>query len=290
MSKHLKPNRLKIVAVPIGNPQDLSPRAREALLSADRIYCEDTRKAKELFLRADMAPRAKLIPLPGNREQEIDWTREYQNGSGEEWALISDAGTPLVNDPGGHLLQASFLHEVPVTVVPGPCAPIAAWQWSGAFGLPFTFAGFPPKAKSSKAQALVDFFHPALHQGGTFCFFETKHQMLTTLQFLAEHDHFKNQSLHIARELTKAHEELLRGSCESLWNEMKKRLDSETPIGELTCLLQANALPREPTQKFDWNQFRELRTASPRQAAKILSEMTGRSVNECYSYLQGNNE
>lgn len=287
MSKTFAPCKLSVVAVPIGNVADLSPRARETLQAAQQIFCEDTRKAGELFARAELNIQARITPLPGTREQEMDWRKEFSQAEGENWVLISDAGTPLVNDPGSHILAACHQYGIPVQAIPGPCAPITAWQWSGAFGLPFLFAGFAPKAKSKDNQVLEDFFRLAQNSTGTFCFFDSKHQIEVTLEFLAAHPVFQNALLHIAREVTKVHEELLRGTPASCLQDLSARLKADQPIGELTCLLQAT--PQEniaTTASLDFGKLKEFRTAPPRKAAKILAAMTGKSVNECYQLLQ----
>lgn len=287
MAKNLKPSKLYVVGLPIGNPLDLTERARLTLQVSDKIFCEDTRKTRELLERSQVAIKAKLVALPGQREKEILWDQEFKKSDGEIWALVSDAGTPLVNDPGLHLLKACQLEGINVSAIPGACAPILAWQWSGGFGLPFYFAGFAPKAKSYDNKSLQDFFSPATRLGGTFCFFDTKHQIETTLEHLVKSPQFSHKRLCIAREATKEHEELICG----LPSDCLKRIvhllkEQKGALGELTLLLQGTLV--EATGKTDISLavLKQLRESSPRHAARIMSELSGLSVNDCYKALQ----
>jgi len=177
---------LFVVALPIGNPHDLSFRAKETLEFVDVIFCEDKRKYLEFARRANIvvSDRQHLEPLPGDTDRENDWDFIFQKHSSiKKWALVSDAGSPIVNDPGLSLLRYVRSKSWNVISIPGPSAPIAAWQWSGGFGLPYYFAGFTPKAKRSEAKELYDFFS-ALKFTSTFCFFDTRHQFETTYEHL----------------------------------------------------------------------------------------------------------
>ena len=103
------PKKLSLVAVPLGNVEDLSARAKKAMKEAEVIFCEDSRKSQDLFSRCDIQSQAKWVTLPGSREKEVDWEKWTHESTPKNWIFISDAGTPIVNDPGLEIHQ--FLHR-----------------------------------------------------------------------------------------------------------------------------------------------------------------------------------
>ncbi len=265
--------------MPIGNVEDLSPRAKKALTEAELIFCEDSRKTQELFRRINISNDAKWVSLPGSREKEVDFRKWTENSDARSWVFLSDAGTPIVNDPGHEILEFCRQEGVPVEAIPGPCAPILAWQWSGGFGLPFVFAGFAPKAKSSDSKNLEDFFKLALSTK-TFAFFDTRHQIEITLDHLAQSP-FKDSKIWIAREMTKAHEELISGTAKQCMSALKPRLDSGDGVGELTLILEGLGEP-ESKKSYDISDLVKIRNLPPKQAAKIVAELTGQNSAEIY--------
>jgi len=216
--------------------------------------------------------------LPGDRESETP----FANFPGGAWAFCSDAGTPVVNDPGRALLRWCREREIAVEAVPGPSAPILAWQWSGGFGLPFVFAGFPPRFKSSANLDFRDFFAPA-KQAGTFCFFESKHHLPTTLRALADSE-FRESRIHIAREMTKPHEELISGSVGEVAALIESRLAADDRFGEATVLLEGRREAGGGAGIAVEDLF-ALRRAAPKEAAKILARLSGLAVKEVYDRL-----
>ncbi len=208
--------RLRIVATPIGNLADLSPRAREALLSADLIACEDTRRTGRLFQslaagRDGSAERPPLLPLHDhNEDRQIGRVLERLE-QGDAVTLVSDAGTPLVSDPGYRLVRSALERNLPVEALPGPSAILAALVVSGLPPYPFTFLGFPPPKQGKRRR----FFEAHAELPHTVVFFESPRRAAASLADAAA-TFGPDRNAALARELTKLHEEVLRGSLEEI--------------------------------------------------------------------------
>lgn len=287
MSATRFPDRLSVVAVPIGNIKDLTPRALEALSMAHLIFCEDTRKTTDLLKRCGISSSAKLISVPGDAEHEVDWIR-YCSPDYRNWAVVSDAGTPVVNDPGISILSFCQKHGIRIEALPGASAPILAWQWSGGFGLPFVFGGFAPKV-SSTSTSKWDRFVPKT-RSGTFCFFDTRHQIVDTLTFMASS--YPKARLHIAREMTKSHEELISGNPAFLLDYLKKLLESDR-VGELCVLIDLASL--QPEAQLDeaipealnlsLEELLKFRGAQTKEASKMIAKWCGMTPRDAYKRL-----
>ena len=208
--------RLRIVATPIGNLADLSPRAREALLAADLIACEDTRRTGRLFQslaggRGGSAERPPLLPLHDhNEDRQIGRVLERLE-QGDAVTLVSDAGTPLVSDPGYRLVRSALERNLPVEALPGPSAILAALVVSGLPPYPFTFLGFPPPKQGKRRR----FFEAHAELPHTVVFFESPRRAAASLADAAA-VFGPDRRAALARELTKLHEEVLRGSLEEI--------------------------------------------------------------------------
>ncbi len=216
MSESERPRGLlSIVSTPIGNLEDFSPRARRALESADVVACEDTRTSGLLLHRLGI--KKKLVSLhEHNERQRLPQVLEWLT-AGESVALISDAGTPLLSDPGFLLVRAAAEAGVRVEAVPGPSAILAALVVSGLPPLPFTFAGFPPPKSGKRRQ----FFRGLAALEHTVIFFESPHRLLPSLSdALAE---LGERPAAVARELTKLYEEVLRGDLSALIAQLESR-------------------------------------------------------------------
>ena len=213
--------RLRIVATPIGNLADLSPRAREALLSADLIACEDTRRTGRLFQSLGASGRDRrppLLPLHDhNEDRQIGRVLERLE-QGDAVALVSDAGTPLVSDPGYRLARAAVAKEIPVEALPGPSAILAALVVSGLPPYPFTFLGFPPPKQGKRRR----FFETHAELAHTVVFFESPQRAAASLADAAA-VFGPDRDAALARELTKLHEEVLRGSLAELAAQVAER-------------------------------------------------------------------
>jgi 16S rRNA (cytidine1402-2'-O)-methyltransferase len=207
--------KLLVVATPIGNLDDLSPRARSAFESADLVACEDTRHTGRLL--AHLGIKKPLVSLHEHNERQRLPRLLAELRDGKTIALASDAGTPLLSDPGFLLVREAAAAGVRIEPIPGPAAPLAALVVSGLPPYPFTFAGFPPP-KTGKRRA---FYRGWADLGHTLIVFESPHRLLASLEdALAE---LGDRPAAIARELTKMHEEVLRGRLSELLDELKGR-------------------------------------------------------------------
>ena len=200
--------RLLVVATPIGNLGDLSARARQAFEEADLVACEDTRRSGRLL--AHLGVKRPLISLHEHNERQRLPRLLETLAAGETVALVSDAGTPLVSDPGFVLVREAIRAGIRVEPIPGPSAPLAALVVSGLPPHPFTFCGFPPP-KRGKRRSFYEHFADLRH---TLVVFESPHRLLASLEdALAV---LGNRPSAVAQELTKLHEEVLRGPLEEV--------------------------------------------------------------------------
>ncbi len=217
--------RLTVIATPIGNLGDLSERARTALETADLIACEDTRHTGRLL--SHLGFKGKLVSLHEHNEASRLPRLLEQLEEGAKIALVSDAGTPLLSDPGFLLVREAASRNLAVEAVPGPSAVLAALVVSGLPPYPFTFAGFPPP-KSGKRQR---FFERFGELGHTLVFFESPHRIIASLDdALAV---FGDRRVAVARELTKMHEEVVRGGLGDVLAEIRDK----TPRGEYAVVV-----------------------------------------------------
>lgn len=206
---------LIIVATPIGNLDDTSPRLRQALARADLIACEDTRRTGRLL--AHLGLKRPLISVHDHNErqrlprvlQALDEDRVV--------ALVSDAGTPLICDPGFLVLREAAARGIPLEVVPGPSAVLAALVLSALPPYPFTFCGFPPP-RTGRRRTFYRRFRDLDH---TLLFFESPHRLVASLRDAVTE--LGDRPAAICRELTKLHEEVLRGSLCQLLDELNRR-------------------------------------------------------------------
>lgn len=209
------PGKLLVVATPIGNLDDLSPRAQAAFESADLVACEDTRHTGRLL--AHLGIKKPLISLHEHNERQRLPRLLADLEEGKVIALASDAGTPLLSDPGFLLVREAAARGVRIEPIPGPAAPLAALVVSGLPPYPFTFAGFSPP-KSGKRRT---FFKQWADLGHTLVFFESPHRLIPSLEdALAE---LGDRPVAVARELTKLHEEVLRGPLSEVLEKLRGR-------------------------------------------------------------------
>src|ERR1700736_2690025 len=200
--------RLVIVGTPIGNLEDFSPRARRALEQADAIFCEDTRVTGKLASRFGLkAPRIST-PAPRERSRVPELLRRLE--AGETVALVSDAGMPLLSDPGEELVNAAASAGFTVEAVPGPSAPAAALAVSGISAVPHFFVGFLPPRSGQRRRLLEELASRA----ETLVWFEAPHRLVPSLEDAASV--LGERRACVARELTKIHEEAARGTLGEL--------------------------------------------------------------------------
>ncbi len=197
---------LVLVATPIGNLGDLSPRARDALAAADLICCEDTRRTRQLLTHAGIAGRT-LVSVHGHNERARVAEVLRHVAAGDTVAVVTDAGMPAISDPGARLVAAAARAGVRVTVVPGPSAALAALVVSGMPTDRFCFEGFLPRRGGDRGRRLT----ALAAEERTVVLYEAPNRVAATLADLAEACG-PQRRVAVARELTKLHEELWRGT------------------------------------------------------------------------------
>jgi 16S rRNA (cytidine1402-2'-O)-methyltransferase len=195
--------KLLVVATPIGNLDDLSPRAREALASSTAVYCEDTRRTQHLFARYGISVPKVSCHEHNESRRVVEVLARL--GAGETVALVSDAGTPAVSDPGTRLVQAAAQAGFRVEPLPGPSAVLAILSVSGFPAVPFTFLGFPPARRGERSR----WYSAHSARAETRVLFESPFRVVESLRTMAET--WGDPRVALGRELTKLHEEILRG-------------------------------------------------------------------------------
>lgn len=224
--KHLPPG-LYIVATPIGNLEDITLRALRVLRGVDMIACEDTRQTRKLLSHFQIS--VPTISCHAHNERECGKKIVDRLKTGARIALVSDAGMPGISDPGTHVVAEAIAAEIPVVPVPGPSASITALAASGLDTAAFLFAGFPPSRSGPRRQ----FFENLRAHQGTLIFYEAPHRILDTLQDAAN-VFGANRRAVLAREITKIHEEFLRGTLKDLESTLAGR---DLQRGEMTLLI-----------------------------------------------------
>jgi len=257
---------LVLVSTPIGNLGDLAERARATLAACDLVLCEDTRRTGRLL--SAMGIRIKTETLHDHNEDTRIPIVLSRLRAGQTIGLVSDAGTPLISDPGYRLVRAVIANGLPVMAVPGPNAAIMALTLSGLPPLPFTFLGFPPPKQAAR-RASFSRLRAAERAGlfATLIWHEAPHRLLEMLADLR--DGFGDRSAAVARELTKRFETVERGRL----SELVECFTQQAPRGEITVLIG----PPEDDDPEDLDQ--RLQTAlavhSVKDAAALVSVATG---------------
>lgn len=215
---------LILVATPIGNLEDLSPRAERALRECDLVVAEDTRITRRLLSRLGF--RKPMISCFDANEKERAELIVAHCENGRVLALVTSRGHPVISDPGYRVVVRAIEAGVPVSVVPGPCAAISALAVSGLPGSEFLFHGFLPRKGSSRKVSLQK-----ISRGGTHILYESPRRIIETLKDLGEA--CGNPMVSCSRELSKRFEETLRGTCD----EVLGQFADTTPRGEFTLVV-----------------------------------------------------
>nr|WP_291322501.1 16S rRNA (cytidine(1402)-2'-O)-methyltransferase [Desulfonatronospira sp.] len=241
MSRTPSNSALWVVATPLGNPGDISGRALEVLSECDLVLAEDTRRAGMLFKNLGIRAREFLSLHEHNEAGRIHQVVSRIMAGGN-CALISDAGTPLMADPGYRLVRYCRESGIDVIPVPGPCSIVAALAASGLPPYPFSFLGFPPR----KAYEIEKTFKTWQEIPATLVFFERKNRITTTLQIALQV--LGPREFCLARELTKKYEEFIIGRLDSI------ELDADRLLGEITVIIA----PQDPGGSAEDTQSVEL--------------------------------
>ena len=265
---------LYIVATPIGNLSDISKRALEVLSEVDIVLAEDTRHSKRLFAHYGITTRLKSCH-EHNEESLIEWAAQ-QLSVGTSLALISDAGTPLISDPGFVLVRALRAQGFVVLTVPGASSVIAALSVSGLPSDAFIYDGFLPSKSSARQTALATY----LHQPRTIILLESSHRIVACVEDIVAVLGGQREIV-IARELTKRFETVLSGPAEQLLAQIKA--DEDQQRGEFVLLLSGVPeldVDEQEIQKVLGVLMDELPL---KQAASIAAKLSGRRKNEVYN-------
>ncbi len=273
---------LVVCPTPIGNLEDVTLRVLSALREADVVACEDTRRTRKLLDRYGV--NAKLVSYHEHNEERRAQELVERMKAGDTVALVSDAGMPLVSDPGFVLVRACVGAGLGVEVLPGPSAAIAALVASALPADRWRFVGFLPRKKGELRRVFAE-------GGGTVVSFESPRRIPATLALLAEVDPERQAA--VCRELTKLHEEVVRGSAA----ELAERYAGSPPKGEVVLVLGPSAADRAESrggadgagEPAGLEQVRHLveSGAKPRAAAGAVAELTGGSANALYRALTG---
>lgn len=271
---------LYLVATPIGNLEDISLRALRVLKEADFIACEDTRQTMKLLAHFDIQTRMVSYHEHNEITRAPEIVIDLEQGA--QVALVSDAGTPAISDPGHRLVSLCVRHGIRVVPVPGASAFVAALAASGMPIEEFAFIGFLPSRQAERRKAL----RVLAAEPRTLAFYEAPHRLLDTLEDALEI--LGNRPAVVAREVTKVYEEFLRGHLEQLLADVRKK----APRGEITLLIgpadgaavHAATLATVPLARRVEEVMKE-RNVDSKAALKVVARERGLTRREAYKQL-----
>jgi 16S rRNA (cytidine1402-2'-O)-methyltransferase len=266
--------RLTVCPTPIGNMGDISERATTALADADLVACEDTRRAGLLYERLGL-PRPRLVSNHEGNEAERAAQLVQQIERGARVCLVTDAGTPVISDPGYRLVQACLERGLEVEVLPGPSAVTTALVASGLPPNRWRFEGFLPRRAGELERVLGS--------SETVVAFESPRRLPASLSALAALA--PNRPAAVCRELTKLHEEVARGSLAELARRFREDVKGEIVV----VIAPAQGAAANPDTAFAVDALRRLVQAGarPRAAASVVAALTGTRANDLYTGLTG---
>jgi 16S rRNA (cytidine1402-2'-O)-methyltransferase len=268
--------KLYVVATPIGNLADFSFRATEILKQVDVIAAEDTRHVKMLLQHYGI--RKPLISLHQHNEDKVSPGLVEKLKAGASIAVVSDAGTPLLSDPGLPLVKLARQEGIDVTPIPGACALIAALSVAGLPVSRFTFEGFLPRTSSARQ----DFFAEKLSDSSTWAFYESSHRIQAALEdmaqiFPAEHE------IVLAREITKLHETIVKAALTDVLSRVQS--DENMRKGEFVVIV-AGTKSEDDRGRLNDEQMRVLKLllaeCSMKTAVALATEITGQRKKRLY--------
>lgn len=273
-----QPGTIYLVATPIGNLEDISARALRTLAEVDLIAAEDTRHSARLLRNFGID-----TPVTAYHEHnERDKARELVAlaTAGKNLALISDAGTPLINDPGYHLVRAARAAGVVLVPIPGACAAITALSVSGLPTSEFLFAGFPP----TKSGTRVNYFTAKSRLSATLIFYESPHRIVESLADMQQ-AFGSDRSVTVARELTKKFETIRSGTLAELVDWVSS--DTNQQKGEFVVVVQGFSREADTNIGEDVERLllRLAEELPPKKVAAIVADISGLRKNRLYEYL-----
>lgn len=261
------PSGLYLVGTPIGNMEDVTLRALFTLAKADKIICEDTRVTAQLLRTYGITKPLVSFHEHSGPKVLSSLVEDLKNGL--MLTFVSDAGMPLISDPGYTLVQACIENDIYMTTIPGPTAFVSALVLSGFPSHHFNFLGFFPEKNKDKELALQ------VQQTfqGTSIFYESPHRLLKTLQFLSQEA--PTQEICVARELTKLHETIYRGTPQ----ELLEHFELQAPRGEMVLLFAPRPLQ---TQNVDAILKESIRSMGLKEAVLHVTKAYNMPKNEVY--------
>ncbi len=268
------PSILYVVATPIGNPEDLSARAKRILQQVDLIACEDTRRTGRLL--AAIGVRTPMVSYFEHNEQRRAAELVERLKSGASIALVSDAGTPTVSDPGFRLVRAAIDAGIAVTAIPGPSAVAAAVSISGLPSNRFAFEGFLTPKTAARASALKSL----RKEPRPMVFFEAARRLGATLHEMAAAFGHERRAV-VLRELTKTHEEIIRGTL----TELTSRFAAQSALGEITIVVEgaAETTTERDSESVEVTVEKLLEAGMGlKEASAIIARLTNQSRREIY--------
>lgn len=271
---------LYVVATPIGNLADITDRAITTLKQVDCILCEDTRHSKRLLNHYGINNRLRSCH-EHNETDQIEWVSEFLR-SGQSLALISDAGTPLISDPGFVLVRALRVEQLPVAVVPGPSSIISALSVAGLPTDRFVYDGFLPSKTSARNTALKQYDDEAR----TIVLLESSHRIVACIRSIVE-VLGANREIVVARELTKKFETVIGGNAEAVLEDFHQ--DENQSRGEFVLMIKG--VPSESNSDEVATNLRSIlavlvQELPVKQAAGLAAKLTGVRKNEAYTIAQ----
>ena len=269
--------KLVIVGTPIGNLSDMPPRAIEALQSADVILCEDTRHTRKLLTHFRIDKPAERYDEHTEDEKAAHYIDRIEHG--DVVAIVSDAGMPLVSDPGYRIVRIARERGIAIEPIPGPFAGVLALVASGIAPLPFTFLGFTPHRSGERR----DFYRNAAELGHTFIVYESPERLIDSLEDALSV--LGDTEATVAREMTKMHEEIVSGSVSEVLDQFRER---PSIYGEITIVFappKAHGVEASPDEIRA--EFERLRAEGMRRndAVKLVAEKFGLRKNDVYRLL-----
>ena len=265
-------NGIYLIATPIGNIGDISFRAKEVLENAEVIACEDTRVTKKLLSLLQISPKGKTFFALHDHNESIMAQKIIEEANDKIVVYVSDAGSPLISDPGYKLAKAAREQNVYITTVPGACAAICALQISGLPSNAFMFCGFIP----NKDKARIDFLSKNKEVDATLIFYERADRLLKTLEVMA--NVFGMREIAVAREITKLHEECVNGSA----NQLIEHFSDNPPKGEIVIIVSPPEEKEANPDDYIKELLNELKKNNLKAAVKNIVEKYKLNRNEVY--------